>query len=180
MVVLKRLKVLQQLPDDVSYGQIDSPVGVLTVFASPQGVHAILWQTEAKHPKCVAKLNRIKHNAPHKLVARTLLQLQEYFALKRQVFDLPLCSAGTDFQQHAWRVLQAIPYGQTISYGEQALRMGDKNKARAVGLANGMNPLSIVVPCHRVIGSNGRLTGFGGGLGAKSLLLELEGATKIN
>lgn len=104
MVVLKRLKLLQQLPEDVSYGQMDSPVGVLTVFASPQ-VHAILWLTEAEPPLCVAILNGIKHNAPYKLVVCTLLQLQEYFALKRQVFDLSLCSVGTDFQPNAWRVL---------------------------------------------------------------------------
>ncbi len=179
-MVLKRLKLLQQLPDDVSYGQMDSPVGDLTVLVSAQGVHAVLWQAEAEHPLCVATLNRIKHNTPHKFVARTLLQLQEYFTLKRQVFDLPLCPVGTAFQQRAWRVLQAIPYGQTISYGEQALRLGDKNKARAVGLANGMNPLSIVVPCHRVIGANGRLTGFGGGLDNKLLLLGLERRLKIN
>ncbi|MCP4494344.1 MAG: methylated-DNA--[protein]-cysteine S-methyltransferase [Gammaproteobacteria bacterium] len=98
------------------------------------------------------------------------------FSGKRKVFDLPLVINGTHFQTQAWQQLLKIPYGQTITYGEQAKRMGDKNKARAVGMANGYNPISIVIPCHRVIGSNGKLVGFGGGIERKALLLQLERA----
>ena len=101
-------------------------------------------------------------------------QLEEYFAGTRRDFDLPLDPLGTPFQQSAWMVLRSIPYGQTISYGQQALQLGDPNKARAVGAANGKNPLSIVVPCHRVVGSTGHLTGFAAGLDIKSWLLDHE------
>lgn len=104
-------------------------------------------------------------------------QLAEYFRGDRKKFDLKLAPEGTSFQIAAWRQLRRIPYGKTISYGEQAARIGNPKAARAVGAANGENPISIIVPCHRVIGANGRLTGFGGGLGKKKLLLDLEGAT---
>ena len=104
-------------------------------------------------------------------------QLAEYFRGKRRKFDLKLAPEGTPFQLAAWRQLRRIPYGKTISYGEQASRIGNPKAARAVGAANGENPISIIVPCHRVIGADGRLTGFGGGLGKKKKLLELEGAT---
>lgn len=106
-------------------------------------------------------------------------QLNEYFRGERTKFDLELAPEGTPFQLAAWRELRKIPYGSTISYGEQAKRMGNPRATRAVGAANGKNPLSIVVPCHRVIGANGKLTGFGGGLGAKKKLLELEGAKNL-
>ena len=104
-------------------------------------------------------------------------QLGEYFRGTRKRFDLKLAPEGTPFQLAAWRQLRRIPYGRTISYGEQARRMGNPKAARAVGAANGENPISIIVPCHRVIGADGRLTGFGGGLGKKKRLLDLEGAT---
>ncbi len=104
-------------------------------------------------------------------------QLVEYFRGERRKFDLKLSPEGTPFQLSAWRQLRGIPYGKTISYGEQARRMGNPKGARAVGAANGENPISIIVPCHRVIGADGRLTGFGGGLGKKKRLLDLEGAT---
>ena len=104
-------------------------------------------------------------------------QIGEYFAGKRRKFDLELAPEGTPFQLAAWRQLRRIPYGKTISYGEQARRMGRPKAARAVGGANGENPISIIVPCHRVIGSDGKLTGFGGGTDVKRRLLELEGAT---
>ena len=104
-------------------------------------------------------------------------QLAEYFRGKRRKFDLKLAPEGTPFQLAAWRQLRRIPYGKTISYGEQASRIGNPKAARAVGAANGENPISIIVPCHRVIGADGRLTGFGGGLGKNKKLLELEGAT---
>jgi methylated-DNA-[protein]-cysteine S-methyltransferase len=101
-------------------------------------------------------------------------QLEEYFEGKRRAFDLPLAPQGTPFQQRVWRALLDIPYGETISYGELASRIGNKAASRAVGLANGSNPLPIVIPCHRVIGSNGKLTGYGGGLPIKQQLLALE------
>lgn len=104
-------------------------------------------------------------------------QLAEYFRGDRKKFDLKLAPEGTSFQIAVWRQLRRIPYGKTISYGEQASRIGNPKAARAVGAANGENPISIIVPCHRVIGADGRLTGFGGGLGKKKLLLDLEGAT---
>ena len=101
-------------------------------------------------------------------------QLEEYFAGERTEFSLPLESHGTDFQQRVWRALRAIPFGTTISYGELARRIGNPRAVRAVGLANGRNPISIIVPCHRVIGANGTLTGYGGGLERKRFLLALE------
>jgi len=104
-------------------------------------------------------------------------QLKEYFSGKRKKFDLKLAPEGTPFQLAAWRQLRRIPYGKTISYGEQARRIGNSKASRAVGGANGENPISIIVPCHRVIGADGRLTGFGGGIGLKRKLLELEGAS---
>jgi methylated-DNA-[protein]-cysteine S-methyltransferase len=103
-------------------------------------------------------------------------QLDEYFAGERRAFELPLAPSGTAFQQQVWRELTQIPYGETISYAELACRVGNPRASRAVGLANGANPLPIIVPCHRVIGANGSLTGFGGGLDMKRHLLELEGA----
>jgi methylated-DNA-[protein]-cysteine S-methyltransferase len=101
-------------------------------------------------------------------------QLGEYFAGNRNTFDLPLAAVGTPFQRRVWDALRKIPYGETISYGELARRVGQPTAARAVGLANGKNPISIVVPCHRVIGSSGKLIGYGGGLGRKQTLLALE------
>jgi methylated-DNA-[protein]-cysteine S-methyltransferase len=109
--------------------------------------------------------------------AAAVAQLEEYFAGQRQVFDLPLAPEGTVFQRAVWQALTRIPYGETISYGELARRIGKPQASRAVGLANGANPLPIVVPCHRVIGADGSLTGFGGGLDIKRKLLALECGT---
>ena len=108
------------------------------------------------------------------VVARAVRQLKEYFAGKRADFDLPLAPEGTEFQRTVWKQLREIPYGETISYGELAKRVGNPKASRAVGAANGSNPIPIVIPCHRVIGSNGKLTGFGGGLPTKEKLLALE------
>ena len=107
----------------------------------------------------------------------TSVQLSEFFSGERKAFDLPLAPAGTPFQLQVWQELCRIPYGETISYGELARRVGNSNASRAVGLANGRNPLPIIVPCHRVIGANGKLTGFGGGLWRKEKLLDLERGT---
>jgi methylated-DNA-[protein]-cysteine S-methyltransferase len=108
-----------------------------------------------------------------------VLQLDEYFCGSRQVFDLPLAPAGTAFQLAVWRALQGIAYGHTTSYGQLARELGNANGARAVGLANGSNPLPVIIPCHRVIGTDGSLTGFGGGLDIKQALLRLEGAACV-
>jgi methylated-DNA-[protein]-cysteine S-methyltransferase len=152
---------------------MNSPVGELRLIASERGLRAIMWGAEdAARIASVDAADLVEGNTP--LLDRAVVQLEEYFAGTRRDFDLPLDPLGTPFQQSAWMVLRTIPYGRTMSYGEQARKLGDPNKARAVGAANGKNPLSIVVPCHRVIGSSGDLTGFGGGLEAKSWLLDHE------
>jgi len=101
-------------------------------------------------------------------------QLEEYFAGERTIFDIPLAPEGAPFEREVWRALEEIPYGETVSYGEIARRVGQPTAARAVGTANGRNPIAVIVPCHRVIGADGSLTGYGGGLERKRLLLELE------
>lgn len=152
---------------------MSTPVGVLTLVASELGLRAVLWQTE--------KPNRVRLDDrdsgeidPNGVLDATRQQLSEYFAGTRTEFDLALDPHGTDFQQAAWMALRSIAFAETVSYGEQARRMGDSRKARAVGAANGRNPLSIVVPCHRVVGTDGSLTGFAGGIDAKSWLLNHE------
>ena len=112
-------------------------------------------------------------------LAAAVQQLEEYFSGRRQVFDLPLAPAGTAFQLAVWRALQGIGYGRTMSYGQLARELGHARGARAVGLANGSNPLPVIIPCHRVIGADGSLTGFGGGLEIKRALLQLEGAACV-
>ena len=113
---------------------------------------------------------------PSAMTSQACAQLQEYFAGKRTTFDLPLAASGTTFQQQVWQALLTIPYGKTCSYGDIARAIGNPKGVRAVGLANGKNPLAIVVPCHRVIGADGKLTGYAGGLNRKQQLLALEGA----
>ena len=150
---------------------VDSPVGPLTIIASDAGVRAVLWPTDdAKR----VPLDDAEDDDGHAVLVATARQLGEYFDGDRRDFDLPLDPAGTDFQQSAWVALRSIPFGTTVSYGEQAELMGDKRKARAVGAANGRNPISIIVPCHRVVGSNGALTGFAGGIDTKQWLLTHE------
>lgn len=150
---------------------IDSPVGALTIVASHDGVRAILWPDV--DPESV-RLADTTDRPSHPVIAATVEQLTEYFAGERFEFDVPLDAVGTEFQRSAWVSLRTIPYGTTISYGEQAEQMGDRRKARAVGAANGRNPISIVVPCHRVVGANGALTGFAGGVDTKAWLLAHE------
>lgn len=131
-----------------------------------------------RHKRVVGRVGQLLHadlqNGPSKIIARASCQLDEYFAGKRTAFDLPLLFAGTDFQQTVWHGLQEIPYGTTASYGELAQRIGRPTSVRAVANANGANALSIIVPCHRIIGSNHSLTGYGGGMAAKRWLLNLE------
>jgi methylated-DNA-[protein]-cysteine S-methyltransferase len=149
----------------------DSPVGALRVVASDTGIRAILWPGD--DPARVRLVASIEDRS-HPMIAATVVQLAEYFAGDRIEFDVPLDAVGTDFQRLAWAALRTIAYGTTVSYGEQAERMGDRRKARAVGAANGRNPISIIVPCHRVIGASGALTGFAGGTDTKAWLLEHE------
>jgi methylated-DNA-[protein]-cysteine S-methyltransferase len=153
---------------------IASPVGELRIIAGEWGVRAILWGAEdaARIASIDDDDELVEDSSP--VLDQAVAQLEEYFAGTRRQFDLPLDPVGTPFQQSAWMVLRSIPYGKTISYGQQARQLGDPNKARAVGAANGKNPLSIVVPCHRVIGSGGQLTGFAAGLDVKSWLLDHE------
>ena len=157
---------------------VASPVGELTLIASPRGLRAVLWPNEfmplreddAQHvplaPGGPATACAVLEQARR--------QLSEYFAGDRRDFDVPLDPVGTNFQLAAWMELRRIPFGATISYGEQARRLGDVRKSRAVGAANGRNPISIIVPCHRVVGSNGKLVGFAAGLDAKAWLLHHE------
>ncbi|MDF1761335.1 MAG: methylated-DNA--[protein]-cysteine S-methyltransferase [Coxiellaceae bacterium] len=171
---MKATRGIKNLPQDAVYGEMPSPVSKLTLVCSEQGLHAILWVNDHENDKYQSIVSNLKRDDNYPLIKKTKKQLAEYFQCKRKAFDLPLVFDGTAFQNKAWQQLSKIPYGETISYGEQAKRMGDKNKARAVGMANGMNPIPIVVPCHRVIGSNGKLVGFGGGMDNKALLLNLE------
>lgn len=150
---------------------MDTPVGPITIVASARGVRAILWPADDAGR---VPLSTVVPDPDHPVIATTVAQLDEYFAGEREEFDLPLDPVGTDFQRSAWMALRTIPYGTTVSYGEQAARMGDRRKARAVGAANGRNPISIVVPCHRVVASNGALTGFAGGIDTKAWLLDHE------
>ena len=157
---------------------MESPVGELRLVAGESGLRAILWGVEdIARIASIDGEDLVEGSTP--ILDMAVVQLEEYFAGTRREFDLPLDPVGTPFQQSAWTVLRTIPYGQTISYGQQAQQLGDPNKARAVGAANGKNPLSIVVPCHRVIGSGGQLTGFAGGLEVKSWLLDHESQLRL-
>lgn len=151
---------------------IDSPVGKLRMVASDTGLRYIGFDNS--DDKYAALDADIQPSPTHKILVKAETQLGEYFNGSRQSFDVPLELRGTVFQQNAWRALIKIPYGQTRAYGEQAASMGDAKKARAVGMANNRNPICIIIPCHRVIGANGALVGFGGGLKRKEWLLSLE------
>lgn len=150
-----------------------SPVGSLTLVASERGLAAILWEKD--RPGRVP-LSHVIDDVNHPTLRETRQQLCEYFAGERRVFSLPLDLNGTAFQRRVWQALLTIPYGETRSYGQIARQIGQPRAVRAVGAANGRNPISIIAPCHRVIGTSGRLTGFAGGLAAKAQLLALEGA----
>lgn len=152
------------------YKRIESPLGPLLLVADDGGLRQILF-VNGRHPVQPQAAWRQQQTAP---LAETVRQLNAYFAGELEQFDLPLAPEGTPFQLDVWRRLCDIPYGQTISYGALAQAMGNPNACRAVGLANGSNPIPIVIPCHRVIGSNGKLTGYGGGLPIKEKLLALE------
>jgi methylated-DNA-[protein]-cysteine S-methyltransferase len=158
---------------DYAFKTMKSPVGDLKLVASEKGLAAILWPND--DPKRV-RLAPLTEDRRHPVLKETERQLGEYFKGRRKTFDLPLDFAGTVFQKRVWKALLKIPYGQTRSYGELAKQLGNAKAMRAVGAANGRNPISIVAPCHRVIGASGKLTGFAGGLQAKAFLLQLERA----
>jgi methylated-DNA-[protein]-cysteine S-methyltransferase len=153
------------------YKHMKSPVGELKLVASDQGLAAILWENDKPNR---VQLGDMAENKTHPVLLETEQQLKDYFAGKRNAFSVKLDFAGTEFQKQVWQALLQIPFGETRSYGQIAKQIGNPQAVRAVGSANGKNPVSIIAPCHRVIGSNGKLTGFAGGLETKAFLLELE------
>jgi methylated-DNA-[protein]-cysteine S-methyltransferase len=155
----------------MTYKHMPSPVGRLTLVATDNGLAAILWKND--RPGRV-RLNVAAEMNDHPVLVETERQLEEYFAGRRTEFALPLDPSGTAFQRRVWDALLTIPFGETRSYTQIASQIGHPSAMRAVGAANGRNPLSIVVPCHRVVGSTGALTGFAGGLDVKAYLLALE------
>jgi len=158
--------------DNIRYSAtMNSPLGQLTLVADACSLQSVRWPSTAIE----GSSNDLPiASSDHHVINSAIAQLEEYFAGERQVFDLPLDPSGTDFQLEAWLALRAIPFGTTISYGDQAEKLGDRAKARAVGSANARNPISIIVPCHRVVGASGALTGFAGGLDSKAWLLDHE------
>jgi methylated-DNA-[protein]-cysteine S-methyltransferase len=153
---------------------VDSPIGAITLVAEDD----VLVEVRLPSESTAAAPAADPPPAEDSVLGRASAQLREYFAGERIEFDVPLAPHGTPFQLAAWQALRTIPYGETVSYGEQARRLGDRNLARAVGAANGRNPLPIIVPCHRVVGANGHLTGFGGGIECKAWLLDHERAVR--
>lgn len=147
----------------------DSPIGTLLLVGNDQALHGLYMQ-DGRKPKQID--SDWEHTAS--CFADVKAQLREYFAGERVAFDLALAMDGTPFERRVWSALTEIPYGETCSYGELARSLGQPTAARAVGLANGRNPIAVIVPCHRVIGADGTLTGYGGGLERKRILLELE------
>ncbi|GLS22459.1 methylated-DNA--protein-cysteine methyltransferase [Labrys miyagiensis] len=158
---------------DYLYKWTETPVGRLKLVASKDGLAAILWEDD--RPGRV-RLNIVAEAQDHPILLETERQLRDYFAGARKVFDIELDFAGTDFQKKVWAALLAIPFGETRTYAEISRQLGSPKAVRAVGAANGRNPISIIAPCHRVVGSGGELTGFAGGLEVKARLLGLEGA----
>jgi methylated-DNA-[protein]-cysteine S-methyltransferase len=154
------------------YKMMNSPVGMLTLVANESNLVAILWEDD--QPTRV-RLGVMDANETHPILLETESQLNEYFAGTRTRFDIPLSFSGTEFQKQVWAALLTIPFGETRSYRDIAEQIGNAKAVRAVGAANGRNPISIIAPCHRVIGASGDLTGFAGGMKAKEMLLLLEG-----
>ncbi|HUC54632.1 MAG TPA: methylated-DNA--[protein]-cysteine S-methyltransferase [Candidatus Cybelea sp.] len=154
---------------DVYYARFESPVGPLLLAGDAKALRRVSFESSKR---AMPPLGDWKQNRA--AFAEVIRQLQAYFRGELKEFDLPLAMEGTEFQLRVWNALREIPYGETISYAQLARRIGNPQAVRAVGLANGSNPIPIIVPCHRVIGSDGSLTGFGGGLSTKKKLLELE------
>ena len=148
------------------FTEFASPIGTVQLRGTDSALTGVFMEPHPHHPA-----DAVQDDAPLREVRQ---QLEEYFAGERQEFSLTLEADGTDFQRSVWQALREIPFGETMSYGEIARRIGNPGAVRAVGLANGRNPISIIVPCHRVIGADGSLTGYGGGLERKRFLLALE------
>ena len=155
----------------LAYKMIDSPVGKLKLVANDKALVAVLWEND--NPTRV-RLTKLVEEQAHPILMKAEQQLNEYFAGMREDFSIALDMAGTPFQRSVWEALLAIPFGQTKTYLDLARNLGNPQATRAVGAATGRNPVSIIVPCHRVIGSTGKLTGFAGGLDAKAYLLLME------
>ena len=155
----------------LAFMEMPSPVGILKLVATENALVAVLWENE--NPKRV-RLAELIEQVDHPILLETQKQLREYFAGTRQQFDLPLDFEGTVFQKKVWQALLSIPFGETRSYRDIAEQVGNIKAVRAVGAANGKNPISIIAPCHRVVGVNGKLVGFAGGLNNKEILLGLE------
>lgn len=151
---------------------VDSPLGALTLLSDGDVLTGLYLPVHKGAP--VSTEGWVRDARPFAAVSE---QLAQYFAGQRRTFDVAVQGSGTDFQQRVWAALREIPYGTTATYRDIAVRIGNRQAVRAVGLANGRNPVSIIVPCHRVVGANGSLTGYGGGLRAKQLLLDLESGT---
>jgi methylated-DNA-[protein]-cysteine S-methyltransferase len=158
--------------EEVFYRSINSPIGELILTSDGGAITGLFMEKQKGGPKPINDWRR-----DDGLFNEAAEQLRAYFAGELTEFDLPLALKGTEFQQRVWGELQKIPYGSTISYGELARRIGNPQASRAVGAANGSNPISIIIPCHRLIGSNGKLTGYGGGIERKKFLLDLEAET---
>ena len=154
---------------NITYSEMDSPIGRLLIYGTPRGLSGI-FMSRQRHFDGKGK-DWKRDDARWNGVVR---QLREYFDGKRRDFDIPLDVEGTEFQARVWAALRRIPFGRTASYADIARKIGQPKAMRAVGMANGRNPVSIVVPCHRVIGADGSLTGYGGGLDRKKILLDLE------
>jgi methylated-DNA-[protein]-cysteine S-methyltransferase len=156
---------------DIRYTVLSSPVGELLLTASDDGLTGLQFSPHLTGPDDRGQRDDAAFSA-------VVGQLEEYFAGRRTTFDLRLCPIGTPFQRRVWDAIADIPYGRTVSYGTVASRIKQPTAARAVGMATGRNPIAIIVPCHRVVGADGSLTGFGGGLDRKTILLELEARTR--
>jgi methylated-DNA-[protein]-cysteine S-methyltransferase len=171
MMTIESMTLLDSSPNAaIAMRIVPSPFGTLRVTASAIAVVGIYLPDSTDAPVTPARVIE----EPHPMLDRAAAQLAEYFAREREVFDLPLAPSGTPFQRRVWQALCAIPYGETTSYGAIARTIGMPSGSRAVGAANGRNPIAIVVPCHRVIGASGDLTGYGGGLPVKRWLLDHE------
>lgn len=167
---LCHITFMEQPMSKLYFQRSSTPFGELFIYADMENLRAVLF-APWEHPE--AELAIKESNS---IIKETQHQLSQYFKSERAVFELPLNAKGTVFQQKVWKVLQSIPLGKTWSYGQLALAIGSKNFSRAVGAANGKNPISIIIPCHRVIGASGTLTGYAGGLDVKLWLLNHEGA----
>ncbi|NRF23872.1 methylated-DNA--[protein]-cysteine S-methyltransferase [Vibrio coralliilyticus] len=152
-----------------SYTTFKTPLGQMTIQANEQGLLGAWFETQATQPEELGK-----NDKEHPILIKAIKQLDEYFSGSRKEFDLPLAAEGTVFQQQVWKALTTIPFGETWSYQQLADAIGNPKAVRAVGLANGKNPISVIVPCHRVIGKSGKLTGYAGGLERKAALLKIE------